>query len=253
MYRFLIIIIVVITGWIAPASGQNSNTLFQEGINAYSEQNYSLAMMKFESIIDSGEESGELLYNMGNIAYKQKDYPLAILYYERAKLYLPSDQDLEANLALANAHIIDKIEPLPELFYEKWWDAVVISFSPDNWGIITLVLLAVFLSLLLLFWFSRTVVLKKTWFYAGVITLVLFIFSLLVSLESNNRLTAHDHAIVFKPSVTAKSSPFSDSIDVFVVHEGTKVALDNQKGDWVRIRLSNGNVGWVHGESLEII
>lgn len=253
MYKLLIIFSVVLSGLFSPLRAQDANVLFNEGVNAYSEQNYPLAMMKFESIVQMGEESGELYYNMGNCAYKQNDFPLSILYYEKAKLYLPADADLEANLNLANAHILDKIETLPTLFYDRWWNSIIISMSPDGWGTVTLVLLAIVMVMLLVFRFAPGSVIKKAGFYSAIVVFLIFCFTLLVSVQSHKRLTAHDHAIVFKPSVTVKSSPFEDSIDIFVVHEGTKVKLENTEGEWVRIELANGNVGWVDMKTLKVI
>ncbi|PID92950.1 MAG: hypothetical protein CSA95_09140 [Bacteroidetes bacterium] len=232
---------------------EGAHELFREGVTAYTEQNYPLAMRKFEKVLQEGKESGELYYNMGNCAYKQGLYPLSIYYYEKAKLFLSSDPDLEANLALANTHIIDEIEEIPLLFYEKWWRAIVVATTPDRWGVITLVLFAFLLALVLFFRFSSASMTRKITFYLTLVFLLLFAVSLWVSVQSHRQLTAHTTAIIFQPSVTAKSSPFEDSIDIFVVHEGTKVTIDNTQDEWVRVRLANGSVGWVDRASLKVL
>ncbi|PLX00497.1 MAG: hypothetical protein C0593_00765 [Marinilabiliales bacterium] len=253
MKKINIIAVVILLLSLFSVNAQEPEILFQEGVNAYSEQNYPLAERKFDAVLNSGFVSGELYFNMGNTAYKQRDYARAILYYEKARLLLPADDDLEANLTLANSHTVDKIETLPKLFYEKWWDSLIISMSADQWAFLNLILLALALVLFIVYRFSTSVFLKKAGFYSSLIALFFFLFTIFISAQSHKRITAHDHAIVFVPSVTAKSSPFSDSIDIFVIHEGLKVKIDNREGEWVRIRLANGNVGWVKSETLEII
>ena len=254
MMKKIALLIYMFLVTIAPLIAQeNLQQLFNQGVKAYELQQYSDAMNKFEAIVANGYSSGELYYNMGNTAFKQKNYPLAILYYEKARLLMPSDEDLETNLVLANAHTVDKIEPLPQLFFERWWASLLVLLSPTQWAVASLILLAVLLALFLLFRFGNTLLLRKTSFELFVVSGLFFILSLVLSHNAHSKLTAHDHAIVFVPSVTAKSSPTTDSVDIFVVHEGTKVEMSDQVGEWVRISLPNGSVGWLKANVLRII
>jgi SH3-like domain-containing protein len=56
-----------------------------------------------------------------------------------------------------------------------------------------------------------------------------------------------------QPSLTVKSSPDKSGNDLFVVHEGLVVEEEDQAGDWKRIKLPDGNTGWVPAKSLEQI
>lgn len=60
-------------------------------------------------------------------------------------------------------------------------------------------------------------------------------------------------AIIYSPAVNGKSSPDSSGTDLFVLHEGTKVTVEDEVGEWYEIRLSDGNKGWIPVNSLEII
>jgi len=53
--------------------------------------------------------------------------------------------------------------------------------------------------------------------------------------------------------VSGKSSPDNSGTDLFVLHEGTKVTIEDEVGEWFEIRLSDGNKGWVPSNSLDII
>jgi len=42
-------------------------------------------------------------------------------------------------------------------------------------------------------------------------------------------------------------------MEVFSIHEGTRVRLDQKSGDWIEIILADGKVGWVKKDVLEVI
>jgi hypothetical protein len=60
-------------------------------------------------------------------------------------------------------------------------------------------------------------------------------------------------AIIFTPTVTAKSSPTQSAVDLFVIHEGTKVQIMDEVQGWIKIRIRNGSIGWLPGDSLKRI
>ena len=61
----------------------------------------------------------ELEYNLGNAHYKLDNVGEAILHYERAKMIDPLNDDLRANMLLADLRAIDKIEELPGAGLDK--------------------------------------------------------------------------------------------------------------------------------------
>lgn len=69
-----------------------------------------------------------------------------------------------------------------------------------------------------------------------------------------DRLVNRTGAIVMQPSVTVKSTPNESGTDLFVLHEGTKVYInDNTMKGWKEVSLEDGNRGWVPTESIEVI
>jgi len=52
------------------------------------------------------------------------------------------------------------------------------------------------------------------------------------------------------PTVTVKSSPSEASVDLFVLHEGTKVALLDEADGWCKIKIANGSVGWLQADFM---
>jgi SH3-like domain-containing protein len=62
--------------------------------------------------------------------------------------------------------------------------------------------------------------------------------------------TGHNIALILSPSVTVKSSPDDSGTDIFQLHEGTRVIIVDELGDWREIRISDGNQGWVRLSDL---
>jgi SH3-like domain-containing protein len=40
---------------------------------------------------------------------------------------------------------------------------------------------------------------------------------------------------------------------LFVIHEGTKIIIEDSLDIWKRIRIGDGTVGWIRNEDMEII
>lgn len=61
-------------------------------------------------------------------------------------------------------------------------------------------------------------------------------------------------AVVISESVSVQSAPSDDvGLQLFTIHEGTKVRLEQSGDGWIEVVLEDGRVGWVRGEVLEQI
>jgi tetratricopeptide (TPR) repeat protein len=220
---------------------------------AYSAGSYTNAAELYQEVVAAGFVSPELYYNLGNAYFKMNDFARAILWYERSKRLDPGNEDVNFNLNVANTKISDKIEPLPEMFYKRWFNGLLLLFSVDAWAIMGVCLFIAGLCGFILYLASRILVLRKAgfWLALGLLFLSFFTFAFA---WNGYRLTESTHeAIVFTPTITVKSSPNEKSTDLFVLHEGAKVKLLDNIGGWYEIRIANGSVGWLPKEVLEKI
>jgi SH3-like domain-containing protein len=55
------------------------------------------------------------------------------------------------------------------------------------------------------------------------------------------------------PAVSVKTSPESDAADKFLLHEGTKVEIEDVINDWAKIKIADGNTGWTETSNIETI
>ena len=245
-------IIIFIAAWnVTHASGLQE--IVARANKAYADGMYENAADLYGKILSYGYESADLYYNLGNAYFKMNDFAPAILNYERAKRLDPGNEDIRFNLQVAATRITDKIEPLPVLFYKRWYKSLLVLLPVDGWARAGIGALILALGSGLLYFISRILILRKIGFWAG---LVFLFFSLVFSLFAWQNYTSvrnNTEAIVFDPTVTIKSSPDEKSIDLFVLHEGTKVQVIDRIGPWFEIRIANGSVGWLPASSVEKI
>ncbi len=216
----------------------------------YANGMYEEAAKLYQQVADSGYAAAGLYYNLGNAYFKAHDIPHAILYYERAHLLDPGNEDIKYNLDLARTYVTDKTDVLPKFFLVVWYHWFLERLPADGWALLSMITFFLGLVFLTLYVFALRKGLKKTGFVTGVVMLALAALSFLFAWQSKEILTAHDHAIVMSPAVTVKSSPGEEGTDLFVIHEGLKVAVEDSVDHWTEIRLDDGSKGWLPDETI---
>lgn len=211
----------------------------------YQATKFEQAIDIYEGIVAQGYESFELYFNLGNAYYKSNKFPYAIANYERALKLNSADEDVQFNLQLANTHVVDKIDVLPEFFLKSWWQSFIRIFTSNQWAIISIAAFVAGLLLLLVFFLSDRPVLRKFSFWTGCLLVIVTLFAFNFSGKQKNAVQNAPEAIVVTPSVVVKSSPDNMGTELFLIHEGLKVKVTNIQGDWSEIMLSDGNKGWV--------
>nr|WP_321452223.1 tetratricopeptide repeat protein [uncultured Carboxylicivirga sp.] len=226
---------------------------FEEANNHYINGEFNEAIQTYNEILQTGMESGNLYYNLGNAYYKNGELANAILNYERARLLKPHDKDIQYNLELAYSQTADKIDDVGEFIFTKWITSFRNKATSDFWAyagigffILTLIAAALYI-------YSRSVILKKIGFYLGIIFLFHVIVTISFSYRQRAKLINRDHAIVFSPTVAVKSSPDESGTEIFILHEGTKVEVKSTLGTWKEIEMGNGNIGWIKEDAITII
>ncbi len=218
---------------------------FNQANAAYNAASFDSALMLYNRIVDAGFESSSLYFNLGDTYYKMHEIPMAILCYEKSLKLDPSNEDARVNLEIANAGIVDKIEAVPQSFIARGWNNLKTCFSGDQWAVLSVVAFALLLLCLFLFLRASKMGWRKTGFFVGLLLFIVFALSVVFSAQLKHESLADDHAIIMTPTVTVKSSPNEASVDLFVLHEGTKVTLMDQTDGWNKIKIANGSIGWL--------
>ncbi|TAJ12742.1 tetratricopeptide repeat protein [Marinilabiliaceae bacterium JC017] len=249
MRRVIILLVMIYSSLFTFAEDQR----FSDANELYSSGKYEEAIAAYGQILDTGMESPELYFNLGNSYYKNGQLPQAILNFERAQLLAPHDKDIKYNLELSYSQTTDKIEKVGVFFLARWFQGLRDKGDSDFWSIITLISFFLFLIAAALYLFMNSAALKKTGFFAGVLFISMTVITFSYAQKQKQKLLDRSHAIVFSPSVTVKSSPDNSGTELFILHEGTKVEILSTLGDWKEIQLSDGNVGWLKDTTIVVI
>lgn len=225
----------------------------KDAAQAYEKGDFTKSAELYQSLADENYQSADLYLNLGNAYYKSGNVAKAILNYERGLLIAPGDADLKTNLEIAHLKTVDRIEPAGEIFLSRWMDSVRNLYSSNQWAIIAIASFILLLGCFALYFIGGKVWMKKVAFFSALLLIVLTIFANVASAEQKVRMVERNSAIVFAKSVTAKSTPSESGTDLFVLHEGTKVKVRTKVGSWNEVQLSDGNVGWIPADKLEII
>ena len=223
-----------------------ANSLYQQG-------QYEPALEQYNAIILSGKESADLYYNMGNAAYRSNSIGHAILYYEKALKLEPAHEDAINNLDFVSRYRLDTFEEVPVLFLSAWINGFVQLFPEQTWSILVLAFFIIILTGLLVFLFSRRMVLKKSGFISGLVALVLFVITLSSAISRHRDIVNPDTGIILAPSVVVRSSPSSSGTELFILHEGTKIKVNEEVSRWQNIKLIDGREGWILADYFESI
>lgn len=219
----------------------------------YAKENYFNAIELYQKVYKNGYESAKLYFNIGNAYFKVNNFSSAILYYEKAKKLNPNDDNITYNIKIANTKIPDKIEAVPDIFFKRWWKNLSNIVSVDKWAILTIIFFFVFFLLLGFYLILKSINLRKFTFWTASVFFVFTILSFMLGSKQYSTIKNHNEAIVVSPNVTIKSSPNDNSIDLFVIHEGTKVQVLDTINDWSEISIANGSRGWMKITSFEKI
>ncbi len=226
---------------------ENANQMYRSG-------GYDKAAKVYEEILTQGYESPDLYYNLGNCYYKLNNIPSAILEFERARKLKPQDEDITHNLTLANLRTEDRIEPIPDLFFVNWLRKWTELASADEWAIIGLVCLWLALFMIIgIFYTYRTLLIRRIFSITAVLALLLFALSFVAALNRHKFQESRKFAIVFSSSTDVKSAPDEQSTGLFVLHSGVKVELIDRVGDWNKVRLADGKIGWMQSSNFKVI
>lgn len=221
--------------------------------SAYARQQYQQAIKDYEELLHDGV-SAELYYNLGNAYYRTDNITRAVLNYERALLLSPGDGDIRFNLQMARSKTIDKITPESEMFFVKWYHALVNIMSVDGWARTALVSFALAIVLALAYLFSARIWVRKVGFFGGLAFIAVFILANLFAYQQRQELVNRTGAIIISSAVPVKSTPSKSGTDLFILHEGTKVEItDGTMRGWKEIRVADGKEGWIETSKIEII
>ena len=230
-----------------------SNTLFEQGNSLYNEGKYQEAINSYEAILENGEHSAELYFNLANAHYKLNSIAPSIYYYEKALQLNPNDDEIKNNAAFARNMTIDAIDTIPEVGFTRIMKNTTNTFSFDTWAVLSIVLVFAFVVFFLMYYFSYATNKKRFLFLSSGASIALALIALFFAFQKFNLDQKDRPAIVFAKESQIKTEPNLRSEEAFRLHEGTKVQVIESLKDWQKIKLSDGKIGWIPKQDIKLL
>ncbi len=232
----------------AISASESLAALYNRGNEHYRAGRFEAAISAYQRVLAEGLNNGEVHYNLGNAHFKNGQLGRAILSYERALKLMPKDEDVLANLRFANARKADRETEVEENVLTRVLQAIFAFFSVDMLAVLICVFIFC-LSGVAACWIFVPI---RRVLWAGL--LAMLIVALLGSagmLAFKARQHRVPKAIVLADEAIGRSGPGRDFLQVFTLHEGTKVEIERAEGGWLLVRLRSGLGGWIEANALE--
>ena len=229
-----------------------ADSLFLQANQLYGNQYYGESVSLYDQLINRGYSHTNLYYNLGNAYYQLGELGNAIWAYEKGLELRPQDDDLQFNLKVANARIVDRVRVPEPFFLIKWYGALKQALSPSQWlySVSLSLLAAATLSAVGRGWrnrFSRLLVTLSS----GVLTAAVALSLLFADIYFD--LSDRESGVVVVKEGRVYAAPSQSSSLLFVVHEGTKAAVSSRQYPWVEIQLIDGKKGWLSADQLRLL
>ncbi|MXN91406.1 tetratricopeptide repeat protein [Flavobacterium sp. Sd200] len=224
---------------------------FIKGNELYRKGDFAGAAKQYEGLLKGGEESEEVYFNLGNAYYKQEKVAPAIYNYEKALQLNPRHTETEENLALAHKLVIDDIKPTPRTGVSKALYSLTGKYHYDSWAWVAVSFSGFCLVLFLGYYLAESTAIKRIFFTGMFVAILGIVFSILAAVFVRSKKSNEHPAIVFAEVVALKADPNEKAKDVFILHEGTKVNVNDTKGGWKKVVLEDDSVGWIDKDAIK--
>jgi len=232
---------------------QNIDDTFYAANDFYKNEKFEKAIELYLQIASQGKISTELYYNLGNSYYKINKVGPAIYYYEKALKINPLNEDVKNNLIFAKRLALDNIEELPQNIFQKFNKKYLQELSYNQWAMVAVVFSFLTCILFLLFYFANSSSIKIMFFGLSVLSFLSLIVSFSITYNQFSFKKNNKEAIVFVEKTYVRNAPTTNSDEVFILHEGTKVIVLDALDNWKKIKLADGKLGWILAKEIKEI
>ena len=104
-----------------------------------------------------------------------------------------------------------------------------------------------------MFYFAYGSSKKRSYFTASIFSFVFFISSIAITYNQYRFAKNEIYAIVFSEKVDVKNGPTVSSENIFTLHEGTKVKVLDTVDQWKKIKLVDGEIGWIAAKEITTV
>ena len=259
MKKYLLILLLIVPIILFSSdSADTRSDLFTQAAAAYDINDFQKSLDLYKIVLESDQISFELFYNMGDCYYRLNDLGHAVLYWEKAAVLDPGNQDLQHNLKLASLKMQDKVVlPSGFLLFEWYWSVrkstsfTTLLFISEIILLFTVILIYIPKSRILSL--DRRNRLKLIFRYPLIFSVMVLILFSTLSWDKIRYKNENNFAVVVNREVKVKGEPREAANVLFLLHAGSKVKIINQLDIWVEISYFDDKIGWMKSSDIEAI
>jgi len=230
--RTLVLLLALVASALADFAAANRD--YNEGRFKEAEQGYT-------ALVERGEWSANLFYNLGNTEVRLSEPGRAMLNYERALALQPGHAEARANLKFLREQSTAKISP------KTWRDSAFEMLTFGGW-----LVTAVASGWMLLFCFAIPLALRRRISVGGALLAVLSLCTCAyASAGAWLRAGELDAAVIVVKQVEARQAPADRAALADVLPAGSRVRWRAERSGWVECELPDGGSAWLPVAALE--
>ena len=237
-----------------------ANAKIDRANQAYKQELYNEALKLYLQEAKETGVSSALYCNIGDTYYRLKDNVHAVLYYERALVLDPSNNDARFNLEFVRGKM-QLPDDAGESWFSNWVDQTVSRLSSNTWAVIAIITFLLFLAGVAAYLFVDNVLVRKIGFFGGALVLAASILANLAAFHVYHKATSGNAAIIMPESVvlsTAPREPRDKDEEAFSLQQGTRVEIvdsiaDKTNGKWLQVSTAGGHKAWLNARDIEVI
>src|SRR6266404_159136 len=220
------------------AQAGDVSAAFEQANKFYEESNFTAAADAYAKLIDGGQVSPALYFNLGNALFKSGQLGRAILNYRMAEQLAPRDPDVRANLRFARNQV-EGAAALPD----GGWRRLTSHLTLNEWTALATTGVWLWFTLLALAQW-RPALQKSLRGYTATAGIGAAALSACIALACYNRFGVASAIVVAREAVV-RYGPLDESHSYYTVRDGGELTVLDSKGDWLQVTDRSRRIGWM--------
>ena len=241
-----LLFIAICMSVLLPGSHGSLPGTWTKAAKAYQQGTYGEAAEAYQTLLRLGYRDPALYYNLGQCYVQSGKKGQAVLAFERALRLKPGAENIKTARLQIQGELTDQLSEKESFFLLE----AIQLIPPAGWALIAII--ALWMGFVL--WMLRQRAGRKPVFRVlAASSIALAILALASACYTDFVENDPRQAIVMKEATTLFRAPDRRSPEIRQIHEGTEVQVKDQLAPWVKIRLGNGDEGWLSAADIERI
>lgn len=229
---------------------ENNDALFNKGINAFNQKDYSASAQLFEKLVKTDSLNATLHYNLGTAYLRLQNTGLSIYHLEKSLKLQPDYEAARINLNFAEklkTKVTKGNLPIPQ---QQMLYSIFNFLKPNAWAYLAIASMFLTVIVLVIYRLNSNATAKKTLFTLSIFTLAISIGSYFISKNQSDYLLMKNYVIVKDKDVLLMNEPRSVAKITATLNEGEKGFIQEETNQWIKIQLQNDTIGWVDKKNV---